>query len=78
VCFHTLIGKNSWKKPIYKGHVLKKCDEIVSITLFLSTVVIAALALITVLGYLSILLVEGPVLSILNFPVVEVLTVIHL
>ncbi len=46
-------------------------------TLLLSTVVSAALALIMVLGYLSVLLVEGPVLSILSLPVVEVLTLIH-
>jgi hypothetical protein len=49
-----------------------------NITLCLSIVVSAALALITILGYLSILLVEGPVLSILNPPVVEILTLIHL
>jgi hypothetical protein len=50
----------------------------IDLTLLLSIVVSASLALITVLGYLSILLVEGPVLSILSLPVVEVLTLIHL
>jgi hypothetical protein len=49
------------------------------LTLLLSTVVSAALALITVLRYLSVfLLVEGPVLSILSLHVVEVLTLVHL
>jgi hypothetical protein len=63
---------------VSKINVGKRVKWDIDLTLLLSTVVSAALALITVLGYLSILLVEGPVLSILSLPVVEVLTLIHL
>ncbi len=63
-----------YPESMYEKRVKRKLD----LTLLLSTVVSAALALITVLRYLSVLLVEGPVLFILSLPVVEVLTLIHL